>query len=75
MEPVGCNHPTGSKSLDRQTLARHTAPGSKTEEFARRLAESGKPLLTLDIPANGNLVGIGTEVMVVMVSLLKDCSR
>lgn len=41
----------------------HAAPGGKTEAFARRLAESGKPLLTLDSPANGNLVAMGAEIV------------
>ena len=41
----------------------HAAPGSKTEAFARKLAATGKPLLTLDSPQNGNLVEIGTEVI------------
>ena len=41
----------------------HAAPGGKTEAFARKLATSGKPLLTLDNPANENLVGMGAEVL------------
>ena len=32
------------------------AAGSKTEAFARKLADAGKPLLTLESPANENLV-------------------
>ena len=40
----------------------HAAPGSKTEAFARGLAAAGKPLLTLDSPANANLVGMGVDV-------------
>ena len=40
----------------------HAAPSSKTEAFARKLAASGKPLLTLDSPANANLVEMGAEV-------------
>ena len=42
------------------------APGSKTEAFARKL------LLTLDSPANGNLVGIGAEVIAPEVVSLED---
>ena len=41
----------------------HTAPGSKTEAYAHKLADTGKPLLTLDSPRNGNLVRIGAEVV------------
>ena len=40
----------------------HAAPGSKTEAFARRLADAGKPLLTLDSPANENLAAMGAKV-------------
>ena len=43
--------------LAHQVFIAHAAPGSKTEAFARKLAATGKPLLTLDSPANGNLVG------------------
>ena len=49
--------------LATQVFIAHAAPGSKTESFARKLAESGKPLLTLDSPANTNLVGMGAEVV------------
>ena len=40
----------------------HAAAGSKTEAFARWLAGSGKPLLTLDSPANDNLVAMGARM-------------
>ena len=33
-----------------QAFITHAAPGSKTEAFARKLADSGKPLLTLNSP-------------------------
>ena len=46
-----------------QVFIAYAAPGSKTEAFARKLATSGKPLLTLDSPANENLVGMGAEVL------------
>ena len=46
-----------------QVFIAHAAPGSKTEDFARELADSGKPLLTLDSPANANLVEMGAEVI------------
>lgn len=49
-------------SLASRIFIAHAAPGSKTEAFAHRLAEAGKPLLTLDSPANGNLVKMGAEV-------------
>ena len=47
--------------LAQQVFIAHTAPGSKTEAFARKVAESSKPLLTLDSPANGNLVAMGAD--------------
>ncbi len=37
----------------------HAAPGGNTEAFARKLAGSGKPLLSLDSPANANLMEMG----------------
>ena len=49
-------------SLAERVLIAHAAPGGKTEAFARRLAESGKPLLTLGSPANENLVGLGIGI-------------
>ena len=49
--------------LAEQVFIAHAAPGGKTEAFARRLAESGKPLLTLDSPANENLVGMGASTV------------
>ena len=45
--------------LAHRVFIAHAAPGSKTEAFTRRLATSGKPLLTLDSPANANLVRMG----------------
>ena len=47
--------------LAAQVFIAHAAAGSKTEAFARKLAESGKPLLTLDGPANSNLVDLGAR--------------
>ena len=49
--------------LGAQVFIAHAAPGGKTEAFARKLAGSGKPLLTLDSPANGNLREMGAEVI------------
>ena len=48
-------------SLASRVFIAHAAPGGKTEAFARKLAASGKPLLTLDSPANANLVDMGYE--------------
>lgn len=50
-------------NLAKQVLIAHAAPNSKTEAFARHLAESGKPLLTLDSPSNGNLLALRAEVV------------
>ena len=41
----------------------HAAPGGKTEAFARKLAGTGKPLLTLDSPANANLMQMGARAL------------
>ena len=48
-------------SLASRVFIAHAAPGSKTEAFAHKLAASGKPLLTLDSPANENLVVMGAQ--------------
>ena len=50
--------------LAQQVFIAHAAPSSKTEAFARKFASSGKPLLTLDSPANASLVEMGAEVVV-----------
>ena len=49
--------------LAQRVFIAHAAPGSKTEAFACRLAESGKPLLTLDSPGNENLVEMGAKTI------------
>ena len=49
-------------SLASRIFIAHAAPGSKTEGFARKLAESGKSLLTLDSPANADLMKMEAEV-------------
>ncbi len=49
-------------SLASRVFIAHAAAGSKTEAFAEGLAAGGKPLITLDSPANGNLVGMGAKV-------------
>ena len=41
----------------------HAAPGGKTEAFAKTVAKSGKPLLTLASPANVNLVKLGARII------------
>ena len=45
--------------LAHQVFVAHVAPDSKTGAFARQLAATGKPLLTLDGLTNANLVGLG----------------
>ena len=50
-------------SLASRVFITHAAPGSRTEVFALRLADAGKPLLTLNSPANGNLVGMGARTV------------
>ena len=69
--PATVRRPTAELAAQRNDLVAelahrvfiaHAAPGSKTEAFARKLATSGKPLLTLDSPANANLVGLGSKV-------------
>ena len=44
-----------------RVLIAYAAAGSKTEAFARRVLERGKPLLTLDGQENGNLVALGAR--------------
>ena len=68
--PPSCKRPTAKlaaqrndlvSKLAKQVFIAHAAPDSKTESFARQLAISRKPLLTLDSPANANLVRIGAR--------------
>ena len=70
--PATARRPTAELAAQRNDLVAdlaqrvfiaHAAPGSKTEAFASKLAESGKPLLTLDSPANTNLVEMGAEIL------------
>ena len=49
-------------AISHRVFIAHAAPGSKTEAFARKLADSGKPLLTLESSANANLVGMGADI-------------
>lgn len=39
----------------------HAAPGSRTETLAHQVLGEGKPLLTLDDAANGNLLVAGAQ--------------
>ena len=48
--------------LAQRVFIAHAAPGSKTEAFARNLAATGKPLLTLDSLSNANLVEMRADV-------------
>ena len=48
--------------LAQRIFIAHAAPGSKTEAFARKLANAGKSLLTLDSPANFNLIAVGASL-------------
>ena len=68
--PATARRPTAELAAQRNDLVAdlaqrvfiaHAAPGSKTEAFARRLADAGKPLLTLDSPANEHLVEAGVR--------------
>ncbi len=49
--------------LAQRVFIAHAAPGSKTEAFARNLAATGKPLLTLDGPANEELLRMGAQMV------------
>ena len=53
------NHIVGA--IAKRVFIAHAAPGGKTESLARELAASGKPILTLDSPANTNLLAIGAQ--------------
>ena len=44
-------------------LITHAAPGGKTESLAREAAALGLRLLTLNSPANANLIALGAEVV------------
>ena len=50
-------------ALASRVFIAHAAPGGRTEAFARALADAGKPLLTLDSPANANLLALGAEAV------------
>lgn len=70
--PATARRPTAELAAQRNDLVAdlaqrvfiaHAAPGSKTEAFARKLADSGKPLLTLDSAANENLAEMGARTV------------
>ena len=48
--------------LAAQVFIAHAAPGGKTEAFASKLASAGKFLMTLDSPANSNLLALGASL-------------
>ena len=50
-------------ALASRVFVAYAALGGKTEELARKVADSGKPLLTLDSPANANLLELGARVV------------
>ena len=50
------------RTSPQQVFIAHAAPGSKTEAFARKLANAGKSLLTLDSTANSNLIAVGASL-------------
>jgi predicted Rossmann fold nucleotide-binding protein DprA/Smf involved in DNA uptake len=49
--------------LAHKVFIAHAAAVSKTEAFARSIVGRGKPLFTLDGPANANLVEIGAQAI------------
>lgn len=49
------------RSLAARIIIAHAAPGGRTEALARRAAAAGQPLLTLDSPANANLLALGAR--------------
>ena len=49
--------------LAQRVFIAHAAPGGKTEAFAGKVAGSGKPILTLDSPANANLLSLGAQAV------------
>ena len=43
-------------------LIAHARPGGRTEALARELIAAGKPVYTIDHPANANLLALGAGV-------------
>lgn len=56
---VGYFNLRGWRELDARI---HARPGGRTEALARELIAAGKPLYTLDHPANAGLLGLGAAV-------------
>ncbi|MDE0027175.1 MAG: hypothetical protein OXP69_22410 [Spirochaetaceae bacterium] len=50
-------------ALATEVVIPYAAPGGKTESLARRHAGAGKSILTLDSPANANLIAIGASTI------------
>ncbi|MBI2856665.1 MAG: hypothetical protein HYX93_07455 [Chloroflexi bacterium] len=50
-------------ALAHRVFIAHAAPGGKTEAFARKVLEWGNPLLTLESPANANLLALGAQAV------------
>lgn len=50
-------------TLASRVFIAYAALGGKTEELARKVAGSGKPILTLDSPANANLLELGARAV------------
>ena len=48
-------------ALAHRVIITHAAPGGKTDAFARKVLEWGKPLLTLESDRNANLVALGAR--------------
>ena len=70
--PSGQRRPTAALAARRnefvaalaaRVFIAHAAPGGRTEAFARTLADAGKPILTLDSPANANLLALGAQAV------------
>ncbi|MDP3062946.1 MAG: DNA-processing protein DprA, partial [Chloroflexota bacterium] len=51
-------------ALAHRVFVAHAAPGGKTEAFARKVLDWGKPLLTLEGRHNQNLVALGARAVV-----------
>ena len=50
-------------ALATEVFIPYAAPGGKTESLARRNATAGKVILTLDSPANANLLALGARAV------------
>jgi predicted Rossmann fold nucleotide-binding protein DprA/Smf involved in DNA uptake len=50
-------------ALADEVFVAYAAPGSRTERFARDVANTGKPLLTLNSPDNATLLALGARAL------------